>query len=66
MIKWGQPNGAYVNTHMHLNPSFCLGTILYMPGASQRGGSHNVWVTPPCEVPYIYAGYRIYHLLQNT
>ena len=40
MIKWGQPNGAYVNTHMHLNPSFCLGTILYMPGASQRGGSH--------------------------
>ena len=37
--------------------------ILYpahMAGTSQRGGPHSVWVPPPCEVPGIYAGYRIY------
>ena len=39
--------------------------ILYpahMAGTSQRGGPHSVWVLPPCEVPGIYAGYKIYPL----
>ena len=26
----------------------------YMPGTSQRGGPHSVWVPPSCEVPGIY------------
>ena len=38
----------------------------YMPGTSQGGGTHTLWGPPLCEVPNIYAGYRIYKILFQT
>ena len=38
-----------------------------VPGIySQGGGTHTLWGPPLCEVPGIYAGYRIYKIMTRS